>query len=294
MKKATVAKKSGQRIARKPSNADCESIRKWRTQPKASRRSVRIARVRPGRACRAGGPRARTSGSGRSRAPGSPRRGRARSPRRCGRLASDSPVATSRAASIACVTGSALRDRVHPAGQGLSSGTLTPQKISSTAIVRLAMIGTSRMRSPTAPVSIPRPVHANDASRSRSSDRRHRDHGMRKPRKSAPPMKPVAAVIAALTSTGRRGRGRAPPGSRASRVRRRASASSARRRSRSPSRTARRATPTGRRCRRRTSRRTRGARCGRGRRRRGSAWSARRAASGCRPTAGSTRTARGS
>ena len=33
MKKATVAKNNGHRIARKPSNADCESMRKCRSQP---------------------------------------------------------------------------------------------------------------------------------------------------------------------------------------------------------------------------------------------------------------------
>ena len=65
------------------------------------------------------------------------------------------------------------------------------------------MIGTSRIRSPTAPVSIPSPVERER--REQHEQRRRRapaDHGMRNPSSSAPPMKPVDAVTAALTSTG--------------------------------------------------------------------------------------------
>ena len=128
------------------------------------------------RVCRAGGLRVRTSGDTRSPPRGRSSRGRARASTSGRTLASDAPSATLRAAAIACVIGRALAIACIQSGS-LSSGTLTPQKISSTAIVRLAMIGTSRMRKPIAAVSMPRPVHANDASRSRAAIAGHRRPG---------------------------------------------------------------------------------------------------------------------
>jgi len=138
-------------------------------------------------------------------------------------------------------------------------------------MVRFAMIGTSRIRSPTAPVSIPRPVQAKAPSTTRNASPGSEESGGQKPRKSAPPTKPVAAETDALRRTGSAARGRAQTGSRACRAppRRLHPALAVDRESHPEQRRQRRRTA--RRSRPRTSRRPRGAPCGREMRRRGSA-----------------------
>ena len=156
--------------------------------------------VTRGPRCLSCGPRTRTSGGGRSRR----RDRRCRVPVRRTPAASRSratrrlrPAAPPRSRASAAMPRRPLRIK----SGSLSSGTLTPQKISSTAIVRFAMID----------VAHPQTDRAGEHPESRARERReddeqrgcrNRGQGHAEPEQESAADEAVAAVTAALASTG--------------------------------------------------------------------------------------------